>query len=180
MGGDTVEAITILQSAQPGMAMHQVHHFAGATRPEIVWLFRCSSAMIQSLPQECSIEVRAGSFESNDVCLIPVLFCFNANETENGIFETWINVNQMGENPLTLLAVQRRIVIQLFGDSGQIEKSFEINNPLQPLANTLLLQLGNEAHWTVSQFESALHKSYKRFPTVVDLWNELPKLRSKS
>jgi hypothetical protein len=178
MGGDTVEAFTILQSAAPGMAMHQVHHFAGERRPEIVWLFRCSSAMIQSLLKECSIEVRAGSIEVDDICLIPVLFCLNDRPTEDRIYETWINVNQMGENPLTFLAVQSRIIIQLFGDSGQIEKSLEIKNPLQPLANTLLLQLGNEARWSVSQFEAALQKSYRQFPTVVDLWNELPRLLS--
>jgi hypothetical protein len=131
------------------------------------------------LPEECSLEIRSGSLNIHNVCLIPVLFCLNLDETESGIFETWINVNQMGENPLTLLAVQTRIVIQLYGDSNRVEKTLEIPNPLQPLARKLLAELGNHSDWTVSKFDAALQECYKQFPTVAALWKGLPHFESE-
>jgi|GEM_PF-2607951 len=174
MGGDTVEPITILQVGGPGMAMYQVHHFSDAERQEVLWMLRTTTAKISSLPADCPVELRAGSFLVNDVCLIPVLLCLDKTETEEGIFETWINVNQMGENPLTFLAIQPRIVIQLLGDSGQVEKILQISNPLKALSKTLLAELGSNCDWTLSKFEAARETSFKRFPSVVDLWKELP------
>lgn len=174
--GDTVDPITVLQVGGPGMAMHSFTRFSDSGRLEVTWLLRVASEKIRQIPDSEIVEVRADVFHEDPVYLIPVLIRIDSTESEESIFETWINIHQQGENPLTLLADQDRIMLQLYGDSLTVEKILEIPNTLQTMARTTLADLSTAPSWTLREFESARNKLCDRsFPSALRLWHQLTK-----
>ena len=127
------------------------------------------------------IAIRTGVLEEAGVYLILVILQLRYLGFPSEYFEAWLNIypsDDFGGELFRILCQQRRLVLQFFGESGQIERILTLpNNIAQWLA--LNLTLDPQRSWAMEEFDWAREQVYTRFPTPKELFFHLERPQVK-
>ncbi len=118
------------------------------------------------------IKIRTGVLEEVGVYLIPIVLrlCYEGSPTE--YFENWLNIypsDSFAAEIFRVLYRQRRIVLQFFGESGQIERILFLSNNIGYWLG-LNLTLNSQQEWSYDEFDQAREQIYRRFTTIKELF----------
>lgn len=142
-------------------------------RWEIAWLLREEVKRCKALGPSPWVQWRCGAIEQDGVLLIPVLLSIGTVSPEH-IWEVWINHHQHDAiSPLFLLAEQDRLTIHFYDHATTPVCSIQTSNGLRDFSIEAVRRLADAPRWTMAEFDRARQKTYKRWPSVMDLWNEI-------
>jgi len=166
------DPLSVLRQLPPGSAIYCREIIS--ERWEIAWLIREETKRISELGSNPAIEFRAGLCGRDGVMLIPVLVRVGP-ETQENIYETWINAYQNGDGLKYLmdLSLQDRIVVHFHGDNCRLERSLVVSNQLREFITKVIGLVKEAAPWSMSAFDSAREKLYMKYPDVLSLYDAL-------
>jgi hypothetical protein len=159
------EPEAVMIQADPGIAV--VGH---TYRPEAHadFFVREESRIIKALRNPVII-LRPGVVVQGDVVLVMLLFRIGSR-----VYETWWNYYEEGSDDLFKeMAKQETIGFHLYGETGKREKSTVVKNPLKGLFKELVKEVKKKDRWSQAEFERAKEQLFHRYPTAVELWEEL-------
>lgn len=172
-----VDPLAVLLSQPPGSCVYtRMQIDAGAW--EVAWLLREDSARIRALGPGPDVECRAGAlpqrFHGQEILLIPILVRVGPGVQEN-LWETWLNVYQDEGGIVYLhdLARQDRLTLHVYGDRGTRERSLVVSNQLRTFAEQALVEAERYPPWSMHAYDRARAQCYRRYPTVLALWEAL-------
>lgn len=163
----------IIKSAAPGTAI-----FSRVYRPEAHtdFLVREETEVINRLRNPI-VTLRSGMFIQRTLPLIVVMFRIGENPDQT--FETWWNYHQIGVDGHKYfedMTTQDNFAIHLYGDSGEVEKSIQVNNSLKDFFMVALKKiLAHQDVWQMHEFDDARDEIYQQYPTAGKLWKYLYK-----
>ncbi len=121
------------------------------------------------------IKIRTGVLEEVGVYLIPIVLrlCYEGSPTE--YFESWLNIypsDSFAAEIFRVLSRQRRIVLQFFGESSQIERILFLPNNIGYWLRLNLTQ-NPQQKWSYDEFDQAREQIYRQFATIKELFYHL-------
>jgi hypothetical protein len=166
------DPLQVIGQLPPGAALYARQRLdAGAW--EVVWLVREESARIDRFGPHPAVEFRAGVIQQDTVLLIPVLLRIGSSAPLS-LYETWINAyDPQGFEALGDLAIQPRLVVHLFGDTRQRERSLAVPNRRHAFFRQAIAQVQATAPWDMAAFDVAREALLRQYPTVEALWQAL-------
>jgi hypothetical protein len=130
-----------------------------------------------------AIEVRIGMIKIDDIfVLISMLLInrdfdmlyemfFNYHQTENG------EISDKGHDYLSILSKQNEIPILFYNEDNKRIRNLIIKNNIKEEVFEMLWRLTNTKPWTMKEFDIAKEKIYKIYPSPMDIWNHLTKIK---
>lgn len=158
-----------IKSASPGTTIYaRVHR----PEPHTDFLVREETSVIQQL-RNPAVTLRTGLMIQNNVALVVVMFRIGSNPDQ--LFETWWNYHQTGDGHKHFedMTKQNNFAIHLYGDSGCIEKSIQVNNSIKDFFQDTLKKIYTIPAWHMDDFDTARDEIYKQYPTPGKLWKAL-------
>jgi hypothetical protein len=131
------------------------------------------------------IEVRIGMIKIDDVFVLTCMLLvnrdfdmlyemfFNYHQTNNG------EVSNEGHKYLSTLSKQDEIPILFYNENNERVRNMMIKNNIKEEVFEMLWRLTNTKPWTMKEFDIAKEKVYKIYPSPMDLWNHLTKIKFK-
>ena len=113
--------------------------------------------------------------EEAGVYLIPVTLQLRYKGYPTEYFEAWLNISppeSFGGEIFRFLCQQARIVLQFFGESGQIERILTLPNNFA-YWQALNLTLDHQRIWSMDDFDWAREQVYTQFSTPKELFFHL-------
>lgn len=122
-----------------------------------------------ALPEEPSIQARAGVFLRNGVALIPVLV-----RVENETYEAWINAhNPAGREYIPDLRDQTEFLMMFFVDGTEPVRIITVPNPFRAAFQRYAEAVAALDPWPMTAFDREKANLYAEFPSVQALWDAL-------
>ena len=122
------------------------------------------------------IAIRMAVLEEKGVFLIPIIIRLSYMGFFTEYFECWLNIypeDSIGAEIFRIISRQTRMVLQLLGDSGEIERIMILPHNYREYWSNLESVIDRSQSWSDEEFEQAREEIYKRFATPKDLFNHL-------
>jgi hypothetical protein len=164
------DAETLIKTAQPGLMLYGRVKQSISDPWKTVFYIREDDEHIKAIPKNPPVELRIAVMKEDDVLLMPTLIRLN-----NTLYETWFNYETVGKLSIADLTQQDMMILLIFGDKRQQERSIAFKNSVRATFDSFL-QIRRESKipsWTLSEFDAAREKVYTKFPTPKALWNEI-------
>ncbi len=155
-------------ASPPGVVVYGQFQAKGES-PQTGLFIREESARIRQLGAKPVVEIRAGLLQEGEVYVVVLMVGIGGE-----IYETWLNYYQEdGDDCLSDLAAQKRLLISFYGDQGR-ERAITINNfNLATMMSKAIPILAGSRRWGMVAFDEAKTGVCNRYPTPVALWETL-------
>jgi hypothetical protein len=138
------------------------------SEPTEVTLFLCEDEWgLKKYPRDCPAELRLGSWEIDQVLLVGLLLRLARSDATT--FDCWIDAgNPAGVRTLQNLAAQGCINVHVV--THEVARSLRLENPVREDAALLVNRLRSREAWSPEDFQHALARLNKLYPTPQALW----------
>lgn len=152
-----------ISSVPPGMMAYEMLR----DEPTVGFMVHETADRVKRLGENPQVETRAGLIEQDDVLVVVVQLGIGAE-----LYECWFNYCQDGggEKYFRCLAEADTFVVAFY--TPKLSKAIRVRNGLQDFFRQALERAAGRT-WTMSDFDAARNKIYKRYPSVWVLWDAL-------
>ena len=171
----TVDPIEVLNRCPVGAMLPLIGQQSYGSPIEVVFGIRVESQRIPLINNN-PIAIRMAALEEKGVFLIPIIIRLNYLGFHPEYFECWLNLfpeDAIGAEIFRIISRQKRLVLQLYGDSEEIERIMIIAHNCREYWSNLESVIDHKRSWSDEEFEKAREEIYRRFTTPKDLFNYL-------
>jgi len=171
----TVDPREVLRGCPVGAMLPMIGRQTYESPIEVVFGIREESQRIPFINNN-PVAIRMAVLEEKGVFLIPIIIRLIYKGFFTEYFECWLNIypeDSIGTEIFRIISRQTRMVLQLFGDSGEIERIMILPHNYREYWSNLESVIDHRQSWSDEEFEQAREEIYKRFATSKDLFNHL-------
>lgn len=175
MTGPLVSAETMIRRGPIGVCLYSLSRLdAGAE--EVDYLIREETARVR-VWRSPDVEFRPSVIgrkvprpDARIVLLVPILIRVGGE-----LYECWVNhwADLKTQRVLGTLAIQERLVLHFYGDSGDRLRSLAVSNPHQAFWAEAARQCASSLPWSMPEYDAAREEVYAEYPTVGALWKTM-------